>query len=48
MTKEMKEKLDEIAAYRAKIRREEYKKSYVTHTPKEALKRLGERSRSRF
>ena len=48
MTKEMKEKLDKVAADRAKIRREKYKKSYVTHTPKEALKRIGEMSRSRL
>ena len=48
MTKEMKEKLDKVAADRAKIRREKYKKSYVIHTTKEELKRLGEQSRSRF
>lgn len=39
--------LDEIAAHRAKQRREEYKKSYPMHTPKEALKELGESSRKR-
>lgn len=45
--KNLKEKLDQIAAHRAKLRREKNKKSYVTHTPKAELKRLGERSRSR-
>lgn len=39
--------LDEIAAFRSKQRREEHKKSYPMHTPKEALKELGERSRKR-
>lgn len=48
MTEKFKKALDEVAAYRAKIRREENKKSYVIHTPKEALKQLGERSRSRI
>ena len=43
----IKKALDEIAAHRAKQRREEYKKSYPMHTPKEALKELGERSRKR-
>ena len=45
--KNLKEKLDQIATHRAKLRREENKKSYVIHTPKAELKRLGERSRSR-
>ena len=48
MTEKLKKELDKIAEHRAKIRREENKKSYVTHTTKEALKRLGEKSRSRI
>lgn len=43
----LKKQLDEIAAFRSKQRREKYKKSYPMHTPKEALKELGERSRKR-
>ena len=46
VTRELKEKLDKVAADRAKIRREKNKRSYVTHTPKEELKLIGMRSRS--
>ena len=46
MTERLKKELDKIAAHRAKIRREENKRSYVTHTPKEELQLLGKRSRS--
>lgn len=38
--------LDDIARERVKKRNGENKYSYVIHTPKEALKILGERSRS--
>ena len=44
--KRLNKALDDIAAARAKERNEENKYSYVIHTPKEALKILGERSRS--
>ena len=44
---ELDRKLDEIAARRAKERKEASKISYCMHTPKEAMRRLGERSRSR-
>jgi len=44
--KRLTEALDEIAEARAKERNLENKHSYVIHTQKEALKILGERSRS--
>lgn len=44
--RELDKKLDEIATRIAKARKERNKYSYVIHTPKEALKRLGERSRT--
>ncbi len=46
--RELNRKLDEIAADRAKERRAANKVSYCMHTPKEALRELGERSRSRY
>lgn len=45
--KELNKKLDEIAAYRARVRRVMKEPSSHMHTPKEALKELGERSRKR-
>ncbi len=45
---ELKRKLDEIAEYRAKERRAANKASYCMHTPKDAMRELGERSRSRY
>ncbi len=41
----LKEKLDEIAAYRARVRRALAEPSSPMHTPKWALKELRERSR---
>ncbi len=45
--RELDRKLDEIAARRAKERKAASKISYCMHTPKEAMRRLGERSRTR-
>lgn len=45
--KNLNKKLDEIAAYRAKVRRVMQEPSSHMYTPKEALKELGERSRKR-
>jgi hypothetical protein len=44
--KELERKLDEIAVRRAKERRSRNRRSYCMHTPPEALRRLGERSRN--
>lgn len=41
-------KLDLIAAKRAREWKAETRVSYCMHTPKEALRRLGERARSRY
>lgn len=46
-SKNLKKKLDEIAAYRAKVRRVMQEPSSRMHARKEALKELGERSRKR-
>ena len=46
--KRLEEKLDEIAAKRARKRREKNKYSYAMHTPKEAMRKLRERSRIRY
>lgn len=46
--KRLEEKLDEIAAKRARKRREKNKYSYAMHTPKEAMRKLEERPRSRY
>lgn len=45
--KNLERKLDEIAAYRARVRQAMKEPSSHMHTPKQALKELGERSRKR-
>lgn len=49
MTKpELSKKLDDIAAKRAKVRREINRYSYVAHIPQEAMRELEERPRNRY
>lgn len=43
--RKLRDKLDEIAAHKALERKAANKISYCMHTPKEAMRRLGDRSR---
>lgn len=45
---ESSRKLDEIAAHRAQERKVANKASYCMHIPKEAMRKLEERSRARY